>query len=215
MDPHGADQRGNPLGGVLFSNAWAGGAENYKQVIEWHNFMGAGVFCLKACDPAGPDDDKYCEHIYDRIGCSYNAPAAYVDGVFESCLGDNQDFPGIYTGADGQVTTYKQPPESLGAITTMPYQPKVPASSSCTPYQSAQLYSGAPSASVPVGTTPVTSAAGSSATSSRAAAAGSSRASGSSSAAAATQSAGNGALANSGSFASVVFGGLLGLVALL
>lgn len=47
----------------------------------------------------------------------YNAPANYEEGVFESCLGDNQDPPGIYTGANGQVSTYQQPPESLGVIT--------------------------------------------------------------------------------------------------
>ncbi|KAG8684336.1 hypothetical protein FRC09_015455 [Ceratobasidium sp. 395] len=148
MDPHGADRRGNPLGGLVFSNAFPsnGGNNNtYQQVVEWHNFMGANVFCLKACDPAGADDDKFCEHIYDRIGCTYNAPAAYVDGVFESCQGENQDFPGIYT-SNGQVVTYKQPPESLGAITTMPYDPKIPASSNCVQFQSAQLYTGAPAA---------------------------------------------------------------------
>src|SRR5258706_4773384 len=49
------------------------------------SFMGGGVFCLKACDPAGPNAAKYCEHVYDRIGCKYNVPHAYQDGVFESC----------------------------------------------------------------------------------------------------------------------------------
>lgn len=33
MDPHGADQRGNPLGGLLFSKAFNG---NFVQAIEWH-----------------------------------------------------------------------------------------------------------------------------------------------------------------------------------
>jgi hypothetical protein len=143
LDPHGADRRGNPLGGLVFSNAFAsnGGNNNsYQQVVEWHNFMGAGRFCFKACDPVDPDDRKYCEHIYDRIGCEYNAPAAYVDGKFESCEGENQDFPGIYTDASGAVQTYKQPPESAGDIKTMPYQPRVPASSNCVPFQSAALY---------------------------------------------------------------------------
>ncbi len=110
--------------------------------------MGGGVFCLKACDPAGPNAAKYCEHVYDRIGCKYNAPAAYQDGVFESCLGANQDFPGIYTGSNGQVSTYQQPAESLGAITTVPYEPKIPASSQCTTYTSAQLYANAPAATI-------------------------------------------------------------------
>jgi len=103
---------------------------------------------LKACDPSGPDAARYCEHVFDRIGCKYNAPAAYQDGAFLSCLGENQDFPGIYTGSNGQVTTYQQPPESLGAISSMPYEPKTPASSSCTTYTSAQLYANAPAATV-------------------------------------------------------------------
>lgn len=149
LDPHGADQRGNPLGALLFSNAWGG---NFQQAVEWHNFMGGGQFCLKACDPAGAHAADYCQHVFDRIGCQYNAPAAYVDNVFLSCLGDNQDFPGVYTGADGVVTTYQQPAESLGAISTMPYTARIPASSSCTTYESASLYAGAPSASLAAST---------------------------------------------------------------
>ncbi|KAG8737511.1 hypothetical protein FRC10_008091 [Ceratobasidium sp. 414] len=151
MDPHGADRRGNPLGGLVFSNAFPsnGGNNNtYQQVIEWHNFMGANQFCLKACDPTGPNDDKFCEHIFDRIGCAYNAPGTYKEGTFETCQGDDQDFPGIYT-KDGQIITYKQPAESLGAITTMPYDPKIPASSNCVPFQSTQLYGAGPAASTP------------------------------------------------------------------
>jgi len=142
LDPHGADQRGNPLGGLLFSNAWGG---QFTQAVEWHNFMGGGTFCLKACDPAGAHAADYCQHIFDRIGCQYNAPAAYVDGKFESCDGDNQDFPGIYT-ENGAVVTYTQPPESLGAIQSMPYTARVPASSNCVAHDVATLWSGAPAA---------------------------------------------------------------------
>jgi len=145
MDPHGADQRGNPLGGLIFSNAFNG---NIVQAVEWHNFMGGGTFCLKACDPSGPNAAHYCEHVYDRIGCQYNAPATYQDGVFLSCLGDNQDFPGVYTGSDGKVSTYQQPPESLGPISTTPYQVKIPASSQCTTYTSAALYLDAPTPTI-------------------------------------------------------------------
>ncbi|CAE6507233.1 unnamed protein product [Rhizoctonia solani] len=150
MDPHGADRRGNPLGGLVFSNAFPSNGGNngtFQQVVEWHNFMGANIFCLKACDPTDPDDDKFCEHVFDRIGCQYNAPAAYVNGTFESCQGENQDFPGVYTNAAGQVVTYTQPPESLGAITTIPYTARVPASSNCVSFQSAAIYTGLPGAS--------------------------------------------------------------------
>jgi len=147
LDPHGADLRGNPLGGLFYSTAWSKGSGNYEQVIEWHNFMGGNVFCLKACDPAGPNAAHFCEHIYDRIGCAYNAPNNAQNGTFESCDGDNQDFPGIYTDASGQIQTYSQPPESLGAISSIPYTPKVPASSNCVTYTSSAIYAALPTVS--------------------------------------------------------------------
>jgi hypothetical protein len=156
LDPHGADFRGNPLGGLVYSTAWQGN-NSYEQVIEWHNFMGGSVFCFKICDPAGAHAPDYCQHIYDRIGCAYNAPNNAQTGVFEACAGDNQDFPGVYTDASGKVQTYTQPAESLGAISSMPYQPKVPASSNCVTYTSSLLYT-----SLPAGSSTVSSSAHSS-----------------------------------------------------
>ncbi|KIM40804.1 hypothetical protein M413DRAFT_50517, partial [Hebeloma cylindrosporum] len=141
MDPHGADLRGNPMGGLVFSNKFTG---QYLQAIEWHNFIGSNSFCFKACDPNGPNAKHYCEHIFDRIGCAYNAPNNARNGTFEACDSENQDFPGVYTGADGAVTTYRQPPESLGPITSVPYTARVPASSNCTPFESARIYTGLP-----------------------------------------------------------------------
>ncbi|RXW21551.1 hypothetical protein EST38_g4289 [Candolleomyces aberdarensis] len=91
MDPHGADLRGNPMGGLVFSNAFTG---VYIQVVEWHNFMGGNQFCLKACDPRGARDADYCQHIFDTQGCQFNAPSGARDGVFESCASDNQPIPG-------------------------------------------------------------------------------------------------------------------------
>jgi hypothetical protein len=151
LDPHGADFRGNPLGGLVYSTAWSGGNGNYEQVIEWHNFMGGSAFCFKACDPAGAHAADYCQHIFDRIGCAYNAPNNAKNGTFESCQGDNQDFPGVYTDAAGAVKTYTQPPESLGVISSIPYTPKVPASSNCVTYTSSAIYAALPtvSSSVP------------------------------------------------------------------
>lgn len=89
------------------------------------------------------NDWHYCEHIFDRIGCYYNAPADYgsINGTFTSCDGDNQMFPGVYVNEAGNTVTYTQPPESLGVISTMPYQPSIPSSSQCSTYTSAQLYS--------------------------------------------------------------------------
>jgi len=146
LDPHGADLRGNPLGALVYSTGWSNGT-NYEQVIEWHNFMGGNIFCFKICDPAGANAANYCQHIYDRIGCAYNAPNNAKNGTFEVCDGDDQDFPGIYTDANGQIQTYTQPPESLGAISSIPYQPKVPASSNCVTYTSSLLYASLPTSS--------------------------------------------------------------------
>jgi hypothetical protein len=161
LDPHGADFRGNPLGGLVYSNGFpsnGGKNDSFQQVIEWHkwvlylialfqsilttpfSFMGGGQFCFKVCDPAGPNAARFCEHIYDRIGCLYNAPNRAQKGEFTSCEGANQDFPGIYTDESGAVKTFTQPPESLGAISTMPYQPNVPSSSNCVTYSSEQIF---------------------------------------------------------------------------
>ncbi|RPD52665.1 hypothetical protein L227DRAFT_581972 [Lentinus tigrinus ALCF2SS1-6] len=143
LDPHGADFRGNPLGGLVYSNAFTsngGKNDSFQQVIEWHNFMGSNQFCFKICDPAGSNPAGFCQHIYDRIGVAYNCPTAAQNGTFEYCEGESQDPPGIYTDASGAVQTYSQPPESLGVITSLPYTPKVPASSNCVQIASAALF---------------------------------------------------------------------------
>lgn len=41
---------------------------------------------------------------------------------------------------NGVEMTYTQPPEELGSISTMPYEPVVPASSNCRPFASSDLY---------------------------------------------------------------------------
>jgi len=141
MDSGGADGYGNPIGGLFLSTQYGQGT-----VPNWSNFIGGGQFALKVCDPTRPDRAHHCEHIYDRIGAAYNMPNAAKDGTFVSCDADNADFPGIYT-SNGQVMTYTQPDEALGAISTMPYQPKVPSSSNCKTLTSAQLFAGLPTAS--------------------------------------------------------------------
>ena len=88
--------------------------------------------------------ENRCEHIFDRIGCVYNSPANYaqINGTFQSCQGDDQLFPGVYEEG-GRRMTYTQPPESLGVISTIPYTPFTPSSSSCSTYQSSELYTAA------------------------------------------------------------------------
>ncbi|KAF9518132.1 hypothetical protein BS47DRAFT_1338723 [Hydnum rufescens UP504] len=143
MDPHGADERGNPLGALVYTNAFPsnnGNNGSYQQVIQWHNFMGSGQFCFKACDPAVGGSAQYCNNLFDRIGCNYVAPASYAPNEYTVCDSENQDPPGIYTDSAGAVHTYTQPPESLGPITSIPYTPKVPQTSNCVTFTSSLLY---------------------------------------------------------------------------
>jgi len=142
MDPHGADLRGNPMGGIIFTDEFGG--EVPQQAPQWHNFVGANKFCFKICDLRDPANYNLCENRLDRMGCEYNAPNAAVDGVFEECLGDNQLVPGIYTGADGVESSYVQPWEG---DFTVPYSPVVPASSECTTHSSEALFTGLPTVS--------------------------------------------------------------------
>ncbi|KAG7089010.1 hypothetical protein E1B28_010723 [Marasmius oreades] len=213
LDPHGADLRGNPMGGLLYTQQFNTPSGQWTQVIEWHNFMGGEAFCFKACDPAGAHAADYCQHVFDRIGCAYNAPNNAQKGVFESCLGDNQDFPGVYT-VNGQAVTYSQPPESLGPIMSLPYQPRVPPSSSCTQFTSASLYTAI--ASVQASATGTSSSASASVTGSGTSSRGNTKPSGSQSGAGA-QTTGNGNGASAGavigmtgvSFAGIVLSALL------
>jgi len=142
MDPHGADERGNPLGGLVYTNAFPsnhGNNNTFQQVIEWHNFMGSDVFCFKICDPSIPNSQVYCNNIYDETGCNFVAPAAYEAGVFEVCDSDPMDPVGIYTGSDGKTSTYTQP----AVVTSLPAV-KTPASSNCVTYTSSLIYAAEP-----------------------------------------------------------------------
>ena len=56
---------------------------------------------------------------------------------------ENQDFPGVYT-SNGATLTYTQPPESLGAISSMPYTARIPSSSNCVTFQSNDLFASLP-----------------------------------------------------------------------
>jgi len=194
LDPHGADEQGNPLGGIVFTNGFSmnsgsyqaqrqsnsSASTNFTQVIEWVNFIGGGIFCLKMCSPADPEAPELCQHIYDEIGCNYNALANYgsINGTFSVCDSDDMSPPGVYT-TDGVATTWFQPLN--GPLGTIPYTTTIPSSSNCVTYQSTDLYAAAATAFPTSGTT---TASGSAATgsSSAASASGSKASSGSASA---------------------------------
>jgi len=100
--------------------------------------IGSGQFCLKLCynNVTSPD---YCQNKFDLLGCSYNMPSSNIAGEFLKCDGDLQDEVGTYTGTDGSTTVWSQP-ESLDASTTLPWTPRVPASSNCVTYSSEELF---------------------------------------------------------------------------
>ncbi|BGP55368.1 hypothetical protein JCM8202_004708 [Rhodotorula sphaerocarpa] len=147
LDPHGADLLGNPLGGLVYSTAMPGGDNQTEiQVHEWNNFIGSNTFCWKSCYDSGKQywGAPYCQNVFDLIGCDYNMPAAYEDGVFLECDADLQDIVGTYTGTDGKTSTWSQP-SPLPATSTLPWTPRIPASSNCRTYQSTDLFAAATS----------------------------------------------------------------------
>ncbi|KAI1794317.1 hypothetical protein LXA43DRAFT_883724 [Ganoderma leucocontextum] len=91
LDPHGADGKGNPIGGLVFSSAFGGMA----QMHEWTNFVAYNEFCIRACKD-GPKAPALCQHIYDVMGCSWNMPGDYSGGSFDSCKGDSGQPMGVY-----------------------------------------------------------------------------------------------------------------------
>jgi len=153
LDPHGDDEQGNPLGGIVYTNAFgldsasfqqiaSGGNftsnQTYTQVIEWVDFIGGGMFCLKMCNPSDPDAALLCQHIYDEIGCAFNAVADYaaINGTFQVCDSDDMADPGIFT-TNGQLTTWDQP---FSGTFSVPYTTSSLSSSNCVTYSSEQLF---------------------------------------------------------------------------
>jgi hypothetical protein len=157
LDPHGDDEQGNPLGGIAFTNGFADSSASFQsrftakqnntaaltQVTEWIDFIGGGIFCLKFCHNDGPDPAALCNHIYDEIGCTYNAVADYnnINGSFVVCDSDDMTPPGVFTTAPGQTTTWVQP---FTGNPQPPYTPNPISSSNCQTYQSTDLWPAEP-----------------------------------------------------------------------
>jgi len=118
LDPHGATGNGNPIGGLVFSNAFTG---QFVQLHEWTNFVSDSEFCFRGCKD-GPGAPALCEHIYDVMGCFWNMPGNYDTG-FNQCAGDSGEPMGVYG-----TSTFHQ-----GDGATPPPHP-APSTSSCTTY---------------------------------------------------------------------------------
>ncbi|GAA5963502.1 hypothetical protein JCM3765_006259 [Sporobolomyces pararoseus] len=145
LDPHGADGNGNPIGGLLLSNI---GGKTF-QFKEWTQFISDNEFCIRACYD-GPDSWKWCNHIYDVMGCYWNIPGNYDAGSFDQC---NAALPaqamGEYKLKNGATSTWHQ------GVNPTPAGQNPPASWSCsaTPTISPARYGGATTTSKPKTTT--------------------------------------------------------------
>jgi len=121
LDPHGADGRGNPIGSLMYTNAFGGSSTGETQATEWHEFIGGTQICMKVCNPSQATDSRsnLCDNIYDTVGCNANVPLNYgaIGNSFVSCLGDNQLPPAqnvqalsnggsIFTPATSQCSTF-------------------------------------------------------------------------------------------------------------
>lgn len=150
LDSGGQDQRGNAIGALAYSTSMGSSHGLPTQSRTWHAFMGSNVRVLRYAlarpdarprrssarsfvtrrrrtprdcaatrsTPVRPSPLEYGVGMTDThrtVGCEVNVPAAYEENVFLSCLGDDQK------------------PVQEGVT-------DIPASSSCTTYQSSQLY---------------------------------------------------------------------------
>ena len=129
LDPHGADMKGNPVGGNVTTNLATGTDVFYE---EWMMFVSYDQFCLRICtsDENGVPTRIQCNHIYDLMGCQWVMAIDDYWGMskFVECEGDIAAPPGYYP-QNGWTSTWYQ-----GQNPT-PAQPAfLPKKSSCTTF---------------------------------------------------------------------------------
>ncbi|KAJ7605026.1 hypothetical protein FB45DRAFT_994508 [Roridomyces roridus] len=144
LDSGGQDGEGNPMGGLVYSNAFPSSNGDNNTFAQVHigacDFIGNGAFCGKVCDMTGSNPGGLCNNIYDRLGCDYNAPNTAQEGTFE--FGDDMTPVGTYV-VNGVTSVYTQPPEASPIdYDNLPYTATPAPTSSCVPYQSADLFAG-------------------------------------------------------------------------
>ncbi|KAN0062334.1 hypothetical protein ACQY0O_005216 [Thecaphora frezii] len=106
LDPHGATNMGNPVGGNVTSNV--SGEDVFYE--EWMNYISYNQVCFRICI-AGSDAAPTrleCQHELDVMGCNFVMPGNYADNVFETCDGDAAYPPGLYPQPDGSTSTFQQ-----------------------------------------------------------------------------------------------------------
>ncbi|KAM0790781.1 hypothetical protein ACM66B_004629 [Microbotryomycetes sp. NB124-2] len=143
LDPSGADGAGNPIGGLVYSSNDLFGGDGLEQVRRWNLFYDSGLFCLKICN-LQRNDPNYCLNTYDTLACRYNMPSSFYDDEtrhdqFVECDSGLQDVVGEYKQANGATATWSLP-RPLPPDATLPYTPRVPASSNCKTYDRSALF---------------------------------------------------------------------------
>ncbi|WFD33833.1 hypothetical protein MCUN1_000653 [Malassezia cuniculi] len=105
LDPHGATNKGNPIGGNVTSNVT--GTDVFYE--EWMNYISYEMLCFRVCI-AGNDQIPAaveCEHELDEMGCRIIMPGNYDNQGFDECDADAAYPPGIYV-SNGQTSTFRQ-----------------------------------------------------------------------------------------------------------
>ncbi|KAJ9101659.1 hypothetical protein QFC20_005192 [Naganishia adeliensis] len=153
LDPHGAENLGNPIGGNVTSDV--SGSDVFYE--EWMSFISYNQFCLRICTANSEDVNTalQCEHELDVMGCQWVMPGDYTNGTFDECLGEPAAPPGSYpentanAGNDATATsTFRQRYTgtwsagtdggvfTVGQTVTPAAPAFVPATSACTYYAS-------------------------------------------------------------------------------
>jgi len=109
LDPHGAENLGNPIGGNVTSDV--SGSDVFYE--EWMSFISYDQFCLRICtaQTGNVTTALQCEHELDIMGCQFVMAIEdfYTsNNSFTSCDGDPAPPPGLYPQPDGSTSTFRQ-----------------------------------------------------------------------------------------------------------
>ncbi|WVQ77619.1 hypothetical protein IAR50_007307 [Cryptococcus sp. DSM 104548] len=109
LDPHGAENLGNPIGGNATSNVE--GKDVFYE--EWMSFISYDQFCLRVCtaETNNVTAALQCEHELDIMGCQFVMAIEnfyQTNNSFTSCEGEPAAPPGLYPLANGSTSTFRQ-----------------------------------------------------------------------------------------------------------
>ncbi|KIR57448.1 hypothetical protein I312_106390 [Cryptococcus bacillisporus CA1280] len=109
LDPHGAENLGNPIGGNATSDVE--GKDVFYE--EWMSFISYDQFCLRICtaENANATAALQCEHELDIMGCAFVMAIEdfyNTNNSFTSCEGEAAAPPGLYPQANGTYSTFRQ-----------------------------------------------------------------------------------------------------------